>query len=353
MKIGKKDDAFAKIKESRRILWSKLGKMNYFLNNQSFSDKIFTDGLEIDKEIKQIIVDRENSIIVPVVGKKGAEPAKKKDEPKQEIAPINFNPIVNFQDNSKNKESVFDKVNLETNNSDEGSNLYFKFTDVICRVDLKYCLYLINMNNCDLNLIQSVITDVETLYTKILYPHNSLPILINYVLGKLNKLLFVNNFNKFLEEKMQPIIKKNKIDVIRPDLLQKLSNYYNERSSTVWLPLLNKSKDYFEKTVKLMKNEFYTIESGINLYNIMIELGDVCLLLAENRPSQNPKFIDLNQIVNKVNSIFKKQQFYDKENDDLPYLGDDLVEEGIKNEKLNWTNERIKQEKLKVKNYLK
>jgi len=54
-----------------------------------------------------------------------------------------------------------------------------------------------------------------------------------------------------------------------------------------------------------------------------------------------------------VNSILKKQQFYDKENDDLPYLGDDLVEEGIKNEKLNWTNERIKQEKLKVKNYLK
>ena len=102
-----------------------------------------------------------------------------------------------------------------------------------------------------------------------------------------------------------------------------------------------------------MKNEFYTIESGINLYNIIIELADVCILLAENRPSQNPKFVDYNQIVNKINNINKKQQFYDKENDDLPYVGDELVDDVVKNEKLSWTSERVKQEKLKIKNYLK
>ena len=248
---------------------------------------------------------------------------------------------------------MFDKINYDANNSDEGSNLYFKYTESLCRVDLKYCLYLLTLSNIDFTLIESVINDVETLFSKLLYPHNSISILINYIQGKLNKILFNNNYKKFIEEKLQTIINKNKVEVLKPEILQKLSNYYNERCINVWIPLLNKSKDYLEKSIKLMKNEFYTIESGINLYNIIIELADVCILLAENRPSQNPKFVDYNQIVNKINNINKKQQFYDKENDDLPYVGDELVDDVVKNEKLSWTSERVKQEKLKIKNYLK
>ena len=144
------------------MLWSKLGKMNYFINNQSFADKKFVSNLEIDKEIKQVLIDKEALVIVPVVGKKGAEPPKKKDEAKSEILPTNYNTIINYQDNTRNKDNLFDKINYDANNSDEGSNLYFKYTESLCRVDLKYCLYLLTLSNIDFTLIESVINDVET-----------------------------------------------------------------------------------------------------------------------------------------------------------------------------------------------
>ena len=351
-KLGKKENAINKIKEARHIIWSKLGKINFFINNQSFSDKKYTDGLEIDKELKQLINDREASVVTVVTGKK-AEPVKKKDEIKVEISQINYNSLINYQEINRNKDSIFDKISTEVNNSDEGSNLYFRFTDNLCRVDLKYCLYLLNILNSDLNMIESVIKDVETLSNKLLYPHNSTFILINYIQGKLYKLMFTNNYNQFIEEKMLLIIAKNKIEVIKPEILQKLSNYYNERCINIWIPLLIKSKDFYEKSIKLMKTEFYSIEFGINLYDIMIDLSDVCLLLAENRPSLNPKFADFNQIVNKISSICNKHKFYDKENDDLPHIGDETLEESIKNERITWNNDKIKDEKLKIKNYLK
>ena len=357
-KIGNKESkelAISTIKQARLIIWNKLAKMNYIIKGQNFTESKFIDGLEIDKQLKQILVDRESIFSgVSTDKKKPVETTKKKDEGTKEISQIEFNTVVPFNEKVENFK---DNINLEINNSDEGYNIYFKYSEFICRLDIKYLYFLTENQNQEQNfeILQSLANDVEVLSNKILYPHNSIKLQLYYIMGKIKKLTFIRDFKEFVNEKIIKLnlMKKNKIEVLRSNNMRRISNYFNERCISNWIPLLKRAKELMEKSIGLMKNEFYSLENGINLSDILLDTSDVCLLLAEFRPSIEPKYCDFNQVILKIGSLYKKQVFYDKENDFLPILSDEYLQEEDKNEKKNWISDKQKAENLLVKNFIK
>ena len=330
--------------------------MNYMIKGQNFTENKYINDLDIDKQLKQILVERE-STFSGVLDPKQKKPvdAKKKDEGTKEISQIEFGVVVPFNEKIENFK---ENINLEINNTDEGYNIYFKYSEYICRIDLKFLYFLIENQTSDQNLeiMQNIANDIEILSNKILYPHNSIKLQLYYIMGKIKKLIFVNDFKNFINDKiLHPInlMKKNKLEVLRPENMRRISNYFNERCISHWIPNLLKSKDLMEKSIGLMKTEYYCLENGVTLSDILLDTADVCLLLADYRPSIEPKFCDYNQIVLKISSLYKKQCYYDKENDFLPHLNDDYLQEEEKNEKKNWINDKLKAENLLIKNFIK
>jgi hypothetical protein len=350
------------VKESRKIIWLKMAKINYNISLQSYTNPKLINNLEIDKNLKNSLKERDAMYNVSITsGKKPADISNKRKDALNEILPVDFNS--NTDTTNKNFNELFEKVNKETNESDEGPNLYFKYTDLLCRVDLKYVMYhLINYNlgiaianeKINLDALSSVLTDLETMSMKLLYPHSSFKIILYYLFSKIYKLQFIYDFCDFLLEKMAKISKKKNLEILtNKDVLIKFSNYYNERCSTTWTNLLNKSKEYLEKSLNLVKGEFYSFENGFSIHQLLLDLSDINLLIAEYRPNLLPKYSDINQIIAKVNSLTKMNKYYDRENDDLPYLRDEDLEEDLKNEKMNWLNDRDRNEKLICRNAIR
>ena len=154
----------------------------------------------------------------------------------------------------------------------------------MCKTDLRFILYNINNTSTRINIhaINSTLNDLEIIINKLLYPHSSIKILLYHLFGKVNKLAFIYDLQDFLKEKMEKIVKKNKIEIItNSEVLIKFSNHYNERCNTVWKNQLSKSKEYCDKSLAASKGEFYFFEFGFSLQNLLLELADVNLLLAE------------------------------------------------------------------------
>ena len=330
---------------------------------QSFTESKYITDLDIDKQLKLILQERESTFAGGATNdKKKAPDNKKKEEGTKEVQPIEFNAIVSFNDKIENFK---ENISIEINNSDEGYNIYFKYSEFLCRIDLKFLYFLIENQTQDQNLeiIQNIANDVEILANKILYPHNSIKLQLYYFMAKIKKLTFVNDFKQFLNDQIFNfkndsnviinLMKKNKLEVLRPENMRRISNYFNERCISTWIPNLLASKELYEKSIALMKTEYYTLENGVNLCDILLDTADTLLLLADFRPSIEPKFCDFNQIILKISSLYKKQVFYDKENDFLPHVGDDYLQDEDKNEKKNWVNDKLKVENLLIKNFLK
>ena len=68
---------------------------------------------------------------------------------------------------------------------------------------------------------------------------------------------------------------------------------------------------------------------------------------------QNLKYVDINQVVSKINSLIKKQVFYDKENDDLPMLKEELIEPDIKDLIKQFKEDKTKNDKSEYVNDIK
>jgi hypothetical protein len=362
---NKSEEAISKIKEARKIVWLRLAKMNYLINSQSnFTDKIIK-GLEIDKNLKNQLKEKESLYSSGQPGasntaKKPAETAakKKEDVKSSEIPQMNFNQKIEYSHTSK-YEDIFEKPSKEINESDEGENLYFKFTDLVCRLDMRYVYFNLlgstsSPSKINLEGIISVLDDLLVMSNKLLYPHNSFKIILFFLIAKVNKLSFISDIYQYLKDKMNKVMKKFNLEILTSrDILIKFSNYFNKRCVNNWTPTLKKAKEFLEKSVSLLQGEFYTYELGFNTSQILLELSDVNLLLCEYRPNIISKYCDLNQVVNKVNSLLLTKKFYENETDDLLKLPDDLLSAENKNEKISWINDREKNEKILCKNLIR
>jgi hypothetical protein len=138
---GENERAVELIKESRKILWKRIAKINYYILNDKegyTKDKII-NGLEIDPSLKSLLNDRENSLGLGIVDIKKKPDLAKKGETKSDYNSINYNSILNYKENEFTFNS--EKVNKDINHSEEGHNLYFWLNDCVCKIDLKYLLF--------------------------------------------------------------------------------------------------------------------------------------------------------------------------------------------------------------------
>lgn len=145
---GENEKAIDYIRDSRKILWKRIAKINYYILNdrEGYTKDKIINGLEIDPNLKFLLNEREGSVLTQISDKKKIDTnVKKPTDSKSDYNPITFNSILNFKEN----EFLFnsEKINKEHNESEEGHNLYFRFNDLLCKIDLKYLLFQLFPNN--------------------------------------------------------------------------------------------------------------------------------------------------------------------------------------------------------------
>jgi hypothetical protein len=116
---------------------------------------------------------------------------------------------------------------------------------------------------------------------------------------------------------------------------------------------LKEAKENFKKALEFCKNDFFIFENGFSVLDITTQLADISILLAEYKMHQNLKYADINQVVNKINTLMNKQVFYDKENDDLPMLKEEFLEDNTKSLVEQFKESKTKSEKIEYNNYIR
>ena len=346
------------IKNARNILWEKYANFNYLILPQTLFSKKVLDNLYIDKEMLNNLIDKENN---------SGGGAGKKDAKGKDPSSGGNSGLIDYFDTSNatdpNNEN-YDKDNYQKPkieyNEDTFENLYYKYTDLICKIELKYAYMQImsENNNVNLNLCLSVLKDLEFMLKKQLYPHTYYLISVNYCYGMISKIKFINAVREFLKSKFLEnikMLKKNNLEVltVNKEVLHQYSHYFNEKCAKVFLPLLKESKNYFEKSLELAKTDFFLFENGFSLLNLTTQLADISILIAEYQIHQKLKYADINQVVNKINSLMNKQIYYDKENDDLPMLKEEFIEDNTKTLIEGFKEFKNKKEKIEYNNYIR
>lgn len=349
---GNTELALATLKTARTIIWEKMAKNNYLISTASsniFNARI-VNNLYIDKSLSAILKDRDANF-ASAQGKKTEQ--KKGGVSGAEVDTIDFYTVSEVTDDN------YDKPKIEYV---KGDNLYNRYTDLICKIEIKYLLFNFLAKSytkmSSMKVILSVIKDLEVMMKKQLYPHSYYSIVVNYIYGMISKIDFVTDLRDFLYNRFNTnvkLLKKNGLDVLtlNKKILFTFSSYYNESVVLKWIPMLLKSKEYFEKALTLSKSEFISLENTFSISLITSALADVNMLLAEYSVKNEFKFCDVNMVVQKIQNLIKKEIFYDKEDDDLPLLPEETASDDVKEEKKKFIEDKTKKEKSDNINYLK
>ena len=345
------------IKFARNILWEKFAVFNYLIQPQSiFTDKVLNN-LYIDKEMMNKLVDKEVNINTKI-GNAKKDPKAGGDSNQLLIDFFSTNSI--FENPNYDKDN-YSKPKVEYP-IDAFENIYYKYNDLICKIDLKYVYFQIcnpNKNNeINIQLCESILKDLIVMFPKLLYQHNYYKTITYYLIGMLKKVKLIKCLKVFLEKNFlvnQKLLKKNNLEVLTLDkiILFKYCHYFNEACNKQFLPLLREAKENFEKSLEFCKNDFFVFENGFSVLDITTQLADVCMLLAEYKMYQNLKYADMNQVVSKINSLIQRQVFYDKENDDLPLLKEETIENEMKELIKQFKEDKTKKDKNEYVNDIK
>ena len=343
------------LKLARNLIWEKYLEFNYLIEPQTaFTEKVLNN-LFIDKEMMNKLIDKENNS-GNVQNKKDA----KKDDNQNKSNLIDFYDTESATTNENYDKENYNSCKIE-NNKDAFENIYYKFTDLLCKLELKYVYFQIinnSINSIDIKLCSSILKDLEIIIKRQLFPHTMYLIIINYLKGIISKYKFNKSLKEFLQSEFIndfKLLKKNNIDVltVNKEILFKFNHYYNEKIYKEWSPSLKESKKFFEEALTIAKTDFYIFENNFSILDILKELSDVSLLLAEYDINKNLKYVDYSQIVNKINSLINTQHFYDKENDDLPYLKEEYVGDELKDKINEFKNKKTSVDNKEYNNYIK
>ena len=323
------------IKFARNILWDKYATFNYLIHPQSIYTQKNLNNLYIDKEMMNNLVDKETNISAKIGGAK-KDPKSGGDNTNQLL--IDYFSTEQIFENPNYDKDNYSNPKIEYQ-KDTFENVYYKYTELICKIDLKYVYFLIcnpNKNHeVNVQLCESILKDLSVMLDKLLYQHTYYKTLLYYLTGILHKIKFVKYLKAFLEKNFienQKLLKKNNIEVLTLDkiILFKYCHYFNEACNKQFLPALRDAKESFQKALETCKNDFFIFENGFNVLDITSQLADISILLAEYKMHQNLKYADINQVVVKINSLMNRQLFYDKPNDDLQYLKEESLDQDMK-----------------------
>ena len=344
------------IKFARNILWEKYAMFNYIIQPQTIFAQKNLNNLYIDKEMMNKLVDKETNFSSKI-GKK--DPKAGGDGSNQLLIDF-FNTDSVFENPNYDKEN-YSKAKVEYN-EDTFENIYYKYNELICKIDLKYVYFQVcnlNKNNeINIQLCESILKDLLVMYPKILYQHNYYMSLTYYLFGMLKKVKLIKSLKLFLEKNFlenQKLLKKNNLEVLTLDkiILFKYCHYFNEACNKQFLPLLREMKENFEKSLEFIKNDFFLLENGYSVLDVTTQLADISMLLAEYKMYQNLKYVVVNQVVSKINSLIRRQIFYDKENDDLPLLKEENIDNEMKELIKQFKEDKNKKDKNEYVNNVK
>ena len=346
------------IKVARNILWEKYAMFNYLIQPQhTFNDKNLNN-LYIDKEMMNKLVDKETNINTKI-GNAKKDPKSGADNSGQLL--IDYFSTENIFENPNYDKDNYTQPKVEFP-KDTFENIYYKYSELICKIDLKYVYFQIcnpsKNNEINIKLCKSILKDLLVMFDKLLYQHNYYRALTYYLMGILQKIKFVKYLKEFLEKNFlvnQKLLKKNNIEVLTLDklILFKYCHYFNEACNKQFLPTLKEAKNYFQKALDICKNDFFIFENGFTVLDITTQLSDISMLLAEYKMHQNLKYADINQVVSKINSLINRQVFYDRPNDDLQYLKEELLDQEIKDLINQFKEDKTKKDKNEYVNYIK
>ena len=346
------------IKFARNILWEKYASFNYLIQPQTIFTNKNLNNLYIDKEMMNKLVDKETNISAKI-GNAKKDPKSGGDNTGQLLLDY------------FSTESIFENPNYDKENysapkieypKDTFENIYYKYTELICKIDLKYVYFQIccpNKNNeINIQLCESILKDLLIMFDKILYQHNYYKTLVFYLFGMIQKIKFIKYLKDFLQKNFlenQKLLKKNNLEVLTLDkiILFKYCHYFNEACNKQFLPTLREAKENFKKALDICKNDFFIFENGFTVLDITSQLADISMLLAEYKMYQNLKYADINQVVTKINSLINRQAFYDRDNDDLQYLKEENIDPDIKELINQFKEDKNKKDKNEYVNDIK
>ena len=347
------------IKFARNILWEKYASFNYLIQPQTIFSEKNINNLYIDKEMMNKLIDKETNI--------SAKIGNAKKDPKSGGGDNSGQLLIDYF----SIEQIFENPNYDKDNysipkieyqKDTFENIYYKYTELICKIDLKYVYFQIcnpqKNNEINIQLCESILKDLLIMFDKLLYRHTYYKTLTYYLIGMLHKIKFVKYLKAFLQKNFlenQKLLKKNNLEVLTLDkiILFKYCHYFNEACNKQFLPTLKQAKENFKKALDFCKNDFFIFENSFSVLDITSQLADISILLAEYKMHQNLKYADINQVVVKINSLMNRQIFYDKPNDDLQYLKEENLDQDMKDLIKQFKEDKNKKDKNEYVNYIK
>ena len=347
------------IKFARNILWEKYASFNYLIQPQTIFSEKNINNLYIDKEMMNKLIDKETNI--------SAKIGNAKKDPKSGGGDNSGQLLIDYF----STEQIFENPNYDKDNysipkieyqKDTFENIYYKYTELICKIDLKYVYFQIcnpqKNNEINIQLCESILKDLLIMFDKLLYQHTYYKTLTYYLIGMLHKIKFVKYLKAFLQKNFlenQKLLKKNNLEVLTLDkiILFKYCHYFNEACNKQFLPTLKQAKENFKKALDFCKNDFFIFENSFSVLDITSQLADISILLAEYKMHQNLKYADINQVVVKINSLMNRQIFYDKPNDDLQYLKEENLDQDMKDLIKQFKEDKNKKDKNEYVNYIK
>ena len=347
------------IKFARNILWEKYASFNYLIQPQTIFSEKNINNLYIDKEMMNKLIDKETNI--------SAKIGNAKKDPKSGGGDNSGQLLIDYF----STEQIFENPNYDKDNysipkieyqKDTFENIYYKYTELICKIDLKYVYFQTcnpqKNNEINIQLCESILKDLLIMFDKLLYRHTYYKTLTYYLIGMLHKIKFVKYLKAFLQKNFlenQKLLKKNNLEVLTLDkiILFKYCHYFNEACNKQFLPTLKQAKENFKKALDFCKNDFFIFENSFSVLDITSQLADISILLAEYKMHQNLKYADINQVVVKINSLMNRQIFYDKPNDDLQYLKEENLDQDMKDLIKQFKEDKNKKDKNEYVNYIK
>ena len=346
------------IKFARNILWEKYASFNYLIQPQTIFTEKNINNLFIDKEMMNKLIDKETNISAKI-GNAKKDPKSGGDNTGQLL--IDYFSTENIFENPNYDKENYSKPKIEYQ-KDTFENIYYKYTELICKIDLKYVYFQIcnpqKNNEINIQLCESILKDLLIMFDKLLYQHTYYKTLAYYLIGMLHKIKFVKYLKEFLQKNFlenEKLLKKNNIEVLTLDkiILFKYCHYFNEACNKQFLPTLNEAKENFKKALDFCKNDFFIFENGFTVLDITTQLADISILLAEYKMHQNLKYADINQVVVKINTLMNRQIFYDKPNDDLQYLKEENLDQNMKELIKQFKEDKNRKDKNEYVNYIK
>ena len=128
------------IKFARNILWEKYASFNYLIQPQTIFSEKNINNLYIDKEMMNKLIDKETNI--------SAKIGNAKKDPKSGGGDNSGQLLIDYF----STEQIFENPNYDKDNysipkieyqKDTFENIYYKYTELICKIDLKYVYFQI------------------------------------------------------------------------------------------------------------------------------------------------------------------------------------------------------------------